>query len=69
MVICGVPLFNFSKEKFNLAKFADIRTDGKKVTPKNPLRINARDLKKKLEQIEMYFLKKKIPLYLLKVNP
>ena len=24
----------------------DIRTDGKKVTPKDPLRINAQDLKK-----------------------
>ena len=29
----------------NFPKFADIRTE-KKVTPKDPLRINARDLKK-----------------------
>ena len=29
----------------NFPKSADIHTDGKKVTPKDPLRINARDLK------------------------
>ena len=31
-------------KKMNFPKFADIRTE-KKVTPKDPLRINARDLK------------------------
>ena len=31
-------------------KFADGHTDGKKVTPKDPLRINARDIKTYLNQ-------------------
>ena len=51
------PIIQLFKKKFNFAKFADIHTDGKKVTSKDPFRVYAQDLKiAKLYVISLHML-------------